>query len=396
MPTQRGYFLIADITGYTQYLSESELDHAQQILTSLLDLLIRNTRPPLVISRLAGDAVISYGLDERFLQSQTFVETIEQTYVAFRRAIELMVRNTTCPCNACRNIGSLDLKFFVHHGEFGIQKLDAHEELVGSDVNLIHRLLKNHVAERTGFNAYVLYTDAAIGALGLAETTSAFRPHEESYEHLGKVGTWVQDLRPVWEARRHDVQVRIEPDQVLARGEIEIAMPPERVWDYMIQPEHFNVLIKGERLAIANRVAGRIAVGSVYECYHGGGMVAQTILEWHPFERVTAQFAMPVPVKGVTGLMELLLVPSAAGTRLVQVFSKSRGPLLGRLPADVALRAMTRTIEHDLGEFARHVEADLAAHGGAGEETGIAAETISAAVLASLRQPGAAAGVPAG
>ena len=49
MATSFGYFLIADITGYTQYLSESELDHAQKSLTALLNLLIKHTRPPLVI-----------------------------------------------------------------------------------------------------------------------------------------------------------------------------------------------------------------------------------------------------------------------------------------------------------------------------------------------------------
>ena len=54
MATQFGYFLIADITGYTHYLSESELDHAQKILTALLNTLIQHTKPPLVISRLAG------------------------------------------------------------------------------------------------------------------------------------------------------------------------------------------------------------------------------------------------------------------------------------------------------------------------------------------------------
>jgi hypothetical protein len=60
--TQDGYLLIADISGYTLYLSKSELEHAQEILTALLELLVDHTRPPLVISRLAGDAVISYGL----------------------------------------------------------------------------------------------------------------------------------------------------------------------------------------------------------------------------------------------------------------------------------------------------------------------------------------------
>ena len=59
--TQSGFIVIADITGYTSYLRESELEHAQEILQSLLELLIGHTKPPMVISRLAGDAVISYG-----------------------------------------------------------------------------------------------------------------------------------------------------------------------------------------------------------------------------------------------------------------------------------------------------------------------------------------------
>lgn len=94
--SQDGYLFIADITGYTAFLRESELDHAKDSLRSLLDLLIEHTKPPLIISRLEGDAVISYTPDDSFMQGQTLVELIESTYVEFRRALELMVLNTTC------------------------------------------------------------------------------------------------------------------------------------------------------------------------------------------------------------------------------------------------------------------------------------------------------------
>ena len=66
--THEGFLLIADITGYTRYLNESELEHAQDTLTALLELLVENTRSPLVISRLEGDAVISYGFREDIFQ----------------------------------------------------------------------------------------------------------------------------------------------------------------------------------------------------------------------------------------------------------------------------------------------------------------------------------------
>ncbi len=134
---QNGTLVIADITGYTAFLSGSELEHARDSLSSLLNLLLSETRPPLKVANLEGDAIFTYAVEGTFVQGQTLIEAIEQTYVVFRRALEQMVLNTTCTCNACKNIPSLDLKFFVHHGEFAIQKLGSRVDLVGTDVTLL-------------------------------------------------------------------------------------------------------------------------------------------------------------------------------------------------------------------------------------------------------------------
>lgn len=119
-------------------------------LTDLLELVVDQTRPPLTVAQLKGDAVLSYAFTEGFVTAQTFLERIEETYVEFRRAIDLMVLNNTCKCNACANVSALDLKFFVHYGSFAIQPVGTITQLVGSDVNLIHRLLKNSVTSSTG------------------------------------------------------------------------------------------------------------------------------------------------------------------------------------------------------------------------------------------------------
>lgn len=75
-----GYIVISDITGYTAFLSGSELDHAHDSLRSLPDVLIQHAGPPLVISRLEGDAVISYAPTGSFVQGQTLIELLENTY----------------------------------------------------------------------------------------------------------------------------------------------------------------------------------------------------------------------------------------------------------------------------------------------------------------------------
>ena len=45
LPIQHGYLVLADISGYTSFLAKSELDHAQDILRSILTLLIGELTP---------------------------------------------------------------------------------------------------------------------------------------------------------------------------------------------------------------------------------------------------------------------------------------------------------------------------------------------------------------
>ena len=203
--TTSGHLLIADISGYTRYLTSSELEHAQQVLGSLMELLVDRTLPPLRVAGLQGDAVFSYGIASGALGGQALVEMIEDTYVAFRRAVEQMVLNTTCQCNACANISTLDLKFFLHYGTFSISPLRGKDELLGPAVIEIHRLLKNHISEATGVRAYTAYTSAAVDALRLDGFTEPLTQHTETYPDLGTLTVWVQDMHPVWEntARRH-------------------------------------------------------------------------------------------------------------------------------------------------------------------------------------------------
>jgi uncharacterized protein YndB with AHSA1/START domain len=358
----KGYLLIADISGYTIYLNESELEHAEQTLTALLEMLVEHTRPPLIISRLEGDAVISYGLQDTFFKGQTFVEVIENTYVAFRKTIELLVLNTSCMCNACANISTLDLKFFFHYGSFAIQHIGDHDELVGSDVNLVHRLLKNRVREETGFKAYSLYTDAAIQQLHLEEISASMMTHNETAEHLGEVKVWVQDMHSVWEQKRGTTQIEIPPEQIVEKVEIDISMPPEVVWDYLTQPEFRTILVGSDRQEITNRSDGRIAPGSVYQCYHGDMVIPQTILEWQPFERMIIQQLIPLPFPNTTILIDCQLVPIEKGTQLVQVASKAKGPLLGRIVFNTIMGPLTaKSVEKRTEEFKSRIEEDFLA-----------------------------------
>ncbi len=62
--TQHGYLVLADISGYTSYLAGVEFDHAHEILTDLLDTIVRSFKSLLTIAKLEGDAAcVAAGLN---------------------------------------------------------------------------------------------------------------------------------------------------------------------------------------------------------------------------------------------------------------------------------------------------------------------------------------------
>ncbi|MEW5940358.1 MAG: DUF2652 domain-containing protein, partial [Chloroflexota bacterium] len=138
--TRHGYLVLADISGYTGYLAQVELEHAQEILADLLECIVERFKTALTISKLEGDAVFANVDEEKIPRPESLLELIEATYVEFRRRRDSSLRATTCACRACQSMSSLELKFFVHHGDYMVQSIAGIRELVGSDVNLIHRL----------------------------------------------------------------------------------------------------------------------------------------------------------------------------------------------------------------------------------------------------------------
>ena len=338
---EQGYIVISDITGYTAFLSESELEHAEDSLRSLLNLLIERTVAPLVVSRLEGDAVISYAPQGSFLQGQTLVEIIESTYVAFRQALERMVLNTTCTCNACRNIATLDLKFFVHYGTFMFQELGSHTELVGSDVNLVHRLTKNTITKKTGLRAYTVYTQAAVDALDIGDLCGSMKPHSESYEHLGEVVAHVQDMHEVWERERDRVRVVVRPEDALIIVEEDFPLPPALLWDYLTEPEYRAIISGSESRTVTGQRDGRLDAGSAYYCAHGKIVFPETIVDWQPFEQVTTESGGS-PVPKVTMLKTVQLSGTDDGTRVAMLLGRSRGPLINRIINDLGARLTVR------------------------------------------------------
>jgi hypothetical protein len=190
--TDRGYLVLADVSGFTAFVTTTELEHGSEIIAALLDEVVGRLAPPLEIQEIEGDAVFALGGAGAELPRHRLLEVLEDAFVAFRARQRAMQDAETCSCNACQKIWTLDLKMVVHHGPFLRHRVGGRSRVTGTAVILVHRLLKNGLGRKGG---YALLTEPALRSLGFEDPAAAGLPaHTERYEHLGAVRCFVRDL----------------------------------------------------------------------------------------------------------------------------------------------------------------------------------------------------------
>ncbi len=112
-----GLLFIPDISGFTDFVNETEVDHSRYIIQELLETLINSNKVQLQVSEIEGDAILFYRfgqvptMNELFSQVQTMFEN-------FHRALKYNSARRICQCSACRKADSLTLKVITHTGEF--------------------------------------------------------------------------------------------------------------------------------------------------------------------------------------------------------------------------------------------------------------------------------------
>lgn len=285
--TRHGYMAIADISGYTSFVARTELEHAHEILSELLGLLVEKFKPLMTISKLEGDAVFAYAAEERISRGETLLEFLEDIYAAFRDRQTSMKRATTCTCLACQNIPSLDLRFIAHHGDYIVQRVGQIRELVGSDVNLIHRLTKNRVAEQTGWRAYLLLTEACLDHLPLNLTGTHVQ--RESYEHLREVMTYSIDLHKSCEEIVRERRILLSEEDTDLLFTVDFPSPPSVAWAWFQDLDKRNLVMPSVHWSAGDRLAGRGGRGASNHCAHGGGISTEVTVDWHPFDYSTTE-----------------------------------------------------------------------------------------------------------
>lgn len=323
--TRQGFLVLADLSGYTEFLHGTKLDHAVDTLRYLFNNLLEQIHEPFTISKLEGDAVFAFAPKGSFLQGQTFIDALEGIYFGYSLAWDRLNPRQDCDCSACNLTPKLELKFAAHFGSYALQDHGAYVELVGYDVNLVHRLLKNTVSEKTGLRAYAYLTEACLQELDLEDFTDTLLEHNEVFDDVGQVKGFVYDLAPTYERRRKAERVYVEKDKAGLNHEFDLPIPPTLAWDYLSEPDYQRQWRQDELLKISGLQNGRMGVGTMVSLSPQiSGTFASSdelIADWKPTDYMT--YRCLIPNANETKVRHLLmteLTPTPEGTHVSMRF----------------------------------------------------------------------------
>jgi uncharacterized protein YndB with AHSA1/START domain len=286
------YFVIADISGYTNFLAGVELDHAQDIIADLMNTMVKGLRPPFRLAKFEGDAAFVYAVADK-ADGSVLQDTIETAYFKFRRRLRDVKQASACECKACVAMGNLDFKFVVHHGEMVKQRMGGREELAGRDVILVHRLLKNNVSEKLGGRAYALYSDAALQTMGVDPLAHGLVEHRETIDIIGDVKLWLRDLDEAWRTENERADVEVAPADAHMIWAFDLAAPRHTAWEYFAVPAQRQKWWPADAI---NETLGdkRRGVGAVNHCMHGKDANIEEVLGWRPPDHFTTSTLLPI------------------------------------------------------------------------------------------------------
>jgi len=152
---QKALYFMPDISGFTKFVNNTELEHSIHIISELLELLIDSKTIDLELVEIEGDALFMF--TTKIPDYQQLLAQTTHMLEAFHKHIGNYENMRICNCGSCKTTTNLELKFLVHYGDLTFMKVKHFVKPYGSDVIKIHRLLKNQVP----INEYLLFTNDA-------------------------------------------------------------------------------------------------------------------------------------------------------------------------------------------------------------------------------------------
>ena len=151
---QKALFFMPDISGFTQFVNDTEVEHSVHIISELLETLLDNNSLGFELAEIEGDALFMY--TTKIPTYERLMAQINSMLEEFHQHIHKYDHLRICNCGSCHHAIDLKLKFIVHYGHLNFMQVKDFKKPYGKDIIQIHRLLKNQVPHEE----YVLFTDS--------------------------------------------------------------------------------------------------------------------------------------------------------------------------------------------------------------------------------------------
>lgn len=194
---QKALLFIPDISGFTEFVNHTDINHSRHIISELLELLIDANNMQLELAEVEGDALFWYKLVDHADLSE-LEQQIEQMYLAFHTHLKRYEYQRICNCGACASAYNLKLKFVAHFGEIEFIDVKDTTKPYGKNVIIVHRILKNDIP----LSEYALYTQELAEALTNNTLTSITSNYDfgtltYSYRSLDTLKQKLPQIKPI-------------------------------------------------------------------------------------------------------------------------------------------------------------------------------------------------------
>ncbi len=260
MPAE-GTFVLADISGYTSFLTGVAIEHAKEITSDLFKAILKANQGRWKVANVEGDCIFFYR--EGRESPDELLAHVKRLHERFCDRVIDIALASSCSCGACSRTNQLAMKFVAHTGEFETQEIAGRKELIGADIVVAHRLLKNSVP----LKEYLLLSKQCGDCVD--EVQLPVSEGADDYEAFGPVEYTYLDLEPLRRAMEERNHFFIGPEEARLELTFDIDAAPDVVWDAMKDREK---RLKWQGHAEIMDLPGpRGRAGTVHRCIKANG-----------------------------------------------------------------------------------------------------------------------------
>ena len=267
-------YFMPDISGFTDFVTSTEIEHSKHIISELLEILIDANYINLELVEIEGDALFMYTKD--FPEFSDLLGQSKKMLDAFSQHIQQYNTNRICECGACVSAQDLQIKFLIHYGEISLMRVKDIVKPYGADVIKIHRLLKNSIPS----DQYLLISQVTLDFYNREkDTIPEFRSNQDVYDY-GTLAYAYTELESRVELKNYETKITVKPNrnpeihfEIAVRNDVDTAIA--YISDLRRRSEWYTLVnsLEFDDLRINQ-------AGAVHQCIVGTNLFNVETIKW--------------------------------------------------------------------------------------------------------------------